>query len=128
MRNAPAAVQIIQMLRKLTMVILAVAVSGLVPLMANGGSCAEMPCCHHDGTVVSTAASDCCSPATCIKEEQAVRTATSAAQRHQAPLLIAIIPLRPAIAMHDPVLQQRVSWSPPASTAERLSVLSVLLI
>ena len=116
------------MSRKLTMVVLVIAVSGLVPLMATGGSCADMPCCQHHGTVVSNTSSDCCSPATCVKEEQAIRSATSAAQRHQTSVVIAVMPVAPAIVVHDRAAPQRMSWSHPISTAERLSVLSILLI
>lgn len=117
------------MFRRLAMLALVLAVSGLVPLMATGGSCADMPCCHHHGTFVANAAAgDCCSPATCAKEEQAVRTATSTTQRHQAPVIVATMPALSVRAAHDRGSPQRVATSPPISTTERLSVLSILLI
>ncbi|HEX7419335.1 MAG TPA: hypothetical protein VF505_05585, partial [Thermoanaerobaculia bacterium] len=74
------------------MIALVLAVSGLGPLMATGGSCADMPCCHHHGVAVTSTPTDCCSPATCVKEEQAIRAGASNAQRHQAPALVAVIP------------------------------------
>lgn len=110
------------------MIVLVLAVSGLVPLLANGGSCAEMPCCHHHGVAVASAgAGDCCSPATCTKEEQAVRAATSFAQRHQAAIVVATMAVLPAVA-EDRSLPRRIASSPPITTTERLSVLSILLI
>ena len=114
------------MLRRLTMLALVLAVSGLVPLMATGGSCADMPCCHHRGTFVANAAAgDCCSPATCTKEEQAIRTATSVSQRYQAAVVVAMMPMMPVVIAHDRGSPGRVESSPPVSTTERLSILLI---
>lgn len=112
------------MLRRTVMIVLVLAVSGLVPLMATRGSCTDMPCCHHHAAVVTSAA-DCCSPATCIKEDQAIHSPVGFAERHVAVRAVAVVPVTVA---HQRTFVPHPSSSPPISTTERLSVLSILLI
>ncbi|GAC1396572.1 MAG: hypothetical protein NVSMB68_13260 [Thermoanaerobaculia bacterium] len=117
------------MLRRIAVAVLIVVVTGLVPLMANGGSCADMPCCHQHGAVISTSTGDCCAPPTCVKEEQAIRASASIAQRHLlSAAVVAVLPVSPELRLHSETARQHHSWSPPLTTTERLSVLSILLI
>jgi hypothetical protein len=116
------------MYRRAMLVVLAFVISGAIPLIANFGSCADMPCCHPTAKVLDQTNTGCCSPATCVKEEK-VLCAHDASQRHLLKQLAAMVPhlslpaLIPARA-----LEHSASLSPPRSTGERLSSLSILLI
>ena len=115
------------MLRRITMVALVVAVSGIVPLLANWGSCDDMPCCHHHGVVIGVAqSSDCCTPTNCAKEEKALRASTSVVQRTIMAAVLTATPLQPVMTARD-LLPPLPALSPP-STSERLSSLSILII
>ena len=116
--------------KRLLLVALIILVSGVLPLIANWGSCDDMPCCHRQGIVIGLPANNCCSPATCVKEEKALRADARAAQVHHIKyVLLATLTVSPptstaSIAKVDPSLLP----SLPFSTRERLSTLSVLLI
>ena len=114
------------MSRRFVIALLAIAVSGLVPLAANHGSCHSMPCCQKTKTTISATAG-CCEPATCVKEQQALR-AGAAASTHTLKFVQA--EFVDCIALAPPIfhLAAPLSESPPSRTAERLSILSVLLI
>lgn len=115
------------MYRRVLLVGLAFVITGAVPLIANFGSCVDMPCCQPMGKVLDQAKSDCCSPATCVKEEKVLR-AYDAGQRHlpkQLPVAphLSLTALTPSCVVQYPICD-----SPPRTTSERLSALSVLLI
>lgn len=108
---------------------LVLVVSGVVPLMANWGSCDDLPCCHVKGMAIGQGTTDCCSPATCIKEEKGLRADDGSIRHHiehmgaepaEASALVSIIFL--------PCFEQLTPLSPPSSTGERLATLSILLI
>src|SRR5438874_10728986 len=115
-----------KMSRTVVAVLLVVAVSGLVPLAANHGSCHSMPCCHKTKTAIS-ASVGCCEPATCVKEQQALRAgatdSTHSVKFVPATFVNFVVPTPPVFHTAAPR-----SESPPSPTAQRLSVLSVLLI
>lgn len=114
------------MLRRFAVAMLAIAVSGLLPLAAYHGSCHSMPCCHKTKTTISATAG-CCQPATCVKEEQALR-AGGATSTHTLKLVQAHLVGFSAVAPPTFHAALPLSESPPSPTAQRLSVLSVLLI
>jgi len=105
---------------------MAIAVSGLVPLAANHGSCHSMPCCHKTKTTISATAG-CCEPETCVREQQALRAGSVASTQTLKFVQAHFVDF---IALAPPILHAAapLSESPPSRTAERLSVLSVLLI
>jgi hypothetical protein len=113
-----------EMSRRFVVAVLVIAVSGLLPLAANHGSCHSMPCCHKTKSTISATAG-CCEPATCVKEQQVLRagatTSTHAIKFIQAHIV-------DFIGVAPPTATAPLSESPPSRTAERLSVLSVLLI
>jgi len=116
-------------MRKLILCGIIIAISGLVPLAVHAGSCQDMPCCHQRG-VVLTSGGECCSPATCVNEEQALESRSHSGQRH-GNQLVAILPhLDPSpVASADAAVNPS-KWlegSPP-TTQQRLSFLSTLLI
>jgi hypothetical protein len=114
------------MLRRITMLALVLAVSGLVPLIANWGSCDDMPCCRHHTVAIGVAqSSDCCTPATCAKEEKALRAGASTVQRTVIAAVLTSTAVQPVVIVQS--AQPLPALSPP-STSERLSSLSVLLI
>jgi hypothetical protein len=114
------------MLRRISLLVVVVAVSGLVPLIANWGSCESMPCCHHHGAAIGVGQSgDCCGPATCAKEEKALRASTSFSHKTAVAAVLTATPQPIVIAESSSPVP---ALSPPRSTSERLSTLSVLLI
>ena len=112
------------MVRKSVMVLIAVALSGVLPVMANWGSCAEMPCCHHRVSV-DIAKSDCCAPVTCIKDAKPLPPTQLETHRTTVHVALVVTPVEVTSAIQQFAPRD---WSPPHSTAERLSVLSILLI
>ncbi|HEY3053056.1 MAG TPA: hypothetical protein VGK04_06650 [Thermoanaerobaculia bacterium] len=114
------------MLRRISLLVLVVAVSGLVPLIANWGSCESMPCCHHHGFAIGAAQnSDCCGPVTCAKEEKALRASSSVVHKTVVTAVLTGTPQTIVIAQSS---SPAPALSPPRSTSERLSTLSILLI
>lgn len=110
------------MRRAFVVAIVTIAVSGVVPLIANFGSCEGMPCCHKSGTAIAATAG-CCGPATCIKEEQALRAGTATLSVLATPILAVHNEIPAPIRIADPL-----SVSHPPPTSQRLSALSILLI
>lgn len=113
------------MWRRFVVSAVVIAVSGLLPLIAHGGSCAAMPCCHRTTTTVAATAS-CCAQPTCVREDEALRTATTRLADSNFTAAILTFAASPTVA--SPLHAQFSPVSPPPSTSQRLSVLSVLLI
>ena len=112
------------MVRKSVMVLIVVALSGVLPVMASWGSCAEMPCCHHR-VAVDIAKSDCCAPVTCIKDAKPLPPTQLTSERTTVHVVLVAMPVE-ATTVEQHITPRH--WSPPHSTAERLSTLSILLI
>ena len=114
-------------MRRVVVMTLIIAFSGIVPLIASANACANMPCCHHRQAAMRSAP-DCCLPATSARQEQVVGIASAKIQTDQTPLAVTALPLQPVLAIGDRAIPPWTSASPPPSSSERLSILSILLI
>jgi hypothetical protein len=119
------------MTRKVFAVAVVLILSGLAPATAVIGFCAKMPCCFgqaHDGSSVASNDADCCTTINCYEAPSQDLTAAAKARTiaASAPAVFAIavtIPATPPVA--------RAAFddtSPPPTTRQRLSSLSILLI
>lgn len=118
---------LIPMRKQFLVFVVAIVLSGLVPVVAMGAACHDLPCCDDTQPAVQRTSSDCCSPSTCIKQVELLKAGDSSFQA-SLKATAALPVLAPPGAMA--AMRQRLatpSISPP-STAERLSTLSVLLI
>ena len=118
------------MLRKPLTVAIVLLIAGLAPAAAIIGFCTRMPCCSHapDATIaLPTENGDCCTTITCYDAPTAkLITATSAAPSPGfAPALAAISP----VPRFVPAMARTYNdTSPPRGVADRLAILSILLI
>lgn len=118
-----------KMLRKLLLLGIVVLLSGILPVLAYGGSCDRMPCCHHPkGRVITQSNVSCCSPATCVRETSGVKNPEDAKRQ------LKQFTLFPAVAtafiVVAPDASRTAFFAPPTPprTSDRLAILSTLLI
>lgn len=123
----------IPMTRKVLAVAVVLILSGLAPATAVIGFCAKMPCCfgqaHADRNGPSVAANDadCCTTINCYEAPSQDLTASAKARTITVatPAVLAIVAAVPAA---PPVRSAADDTSPPRTTQQRLSSLSILLI
>jgi len=117
------------MTRKLLLCAIIIAISGLVPLIAHGGSCQDMPCCHHQGVSFS-ATGDCCSPSNCARETQVLKSRSDHGPGSEQPpaAIVARLEVAPPASAVMPVVRSPWFEGPPPTTQQRLSVLATFLI
>jgi hypothetical protein len=119
------------MMRRALAIATVLLVSGLLPLAAATGFCAQQPCCHahhHAGTASLGTHPDCCNETNCDTTTHHV-DATSAKSIPAQPQL-AIVPLAPQ-AIAATLASHGASGGPdtgPPPTRQRLATLSILLI
>ena len=112
--------------RRAAAVAIVLLIAGLAPASAIIGYCARMPCCHHtqQPLKISTDTGDCCTTVACYETPSAKLSAHTAL-----PAFVAAPVLAPAlIVFRDAHLPPALTASPPATTQQRLAILSVLLI
>lgn len=101
------------------------AVSGLVPLLANGGSCYALPCCGRNETTIGAADTDCCIPANCVRDIDGL---TAAGSVYKEPLR-ADRAMPPLLSVRSGLILQKIGGAPrPLRVSERLAKFSILLI
>ena len=118
------------MMRKVLALLVVVIATGLAPATAVIGFCAKMPCCFGEaeaGPVVADDMADCCSTISCYEAPPHDVTVSAKAKVFTATTL-ATLPV--TLAMPQVAAARRTfdDTSPPPTTSERLSSLSVFLI
>src|SRR5688572_26360601 len=112
--------------RRFLLFAIALVVSGILPVMTNGASCNDLPCCDHSGRlVIQVSSSECCTPSNCARQLEAVKAGSSSFHQPSKALFAVALPA----PLTSSATHQLVAISPsPPPTAERLSKLSILLI
>ena len=118
------------MIHKVLALAVVLIVSGLAPATAVIGFCAKMPCCFdeaHDGPALTTNNADCCSTISCYEGPPHDLSVTAKAKTAAATTLalLAVAPAIPAAPIQRHAFDDT---SPPLTTKQRLSSLSILLI
>jgi hypothetical protein len=120
----------IPMSRKVLALAVVLIISSVAPASAVIGFCAKMPCCFgevHDGPELGTANADCCTTISCYEAPSHDLTVTAKAKTAtaHAPVIVPVVAALPA-----PVAARGAfdDTSPPPTTKQRLSSLSILLI
>ena len=119
--------------RKTLALAVALLISSLTPATAVIGFCAKMPCCEHEARavpqpVLTTERADCCTTINCYEAPPHELAASGKAKVFTATTLAT---LRVTTAMPQASVARRCTFddsSPPPTTSERLSTLSILLI
>jgi hypothetical protein len=116
-------------MRRLFVLIVVLAMSGFLPLVANTGVCAAEPCCRaHASSDQSIAPPSCCNETNCAPAHPDSQATTQIAKILVNPpvavLSISALPLGSAV---PPVREPVPHGSPPAQQ-RRLAALSTLLI
>jgi len=102
--------------------------TGVVPLGASSGFCADKPCCHSHGASAAAFASHpaCCNETNCApptRNTEATAAKSIAAQPHLVADVVMVVVTPPIVTRSCEVLAVE---SPP--TSRRLATLSILLI
>lgn len=113
------------MARQILAFAIVLTVSGLVPLLANGGSCYELPCCRRSETAIGAANTDCCIPANCVRGFDGL---TAAGSVYKEPLRAVRAVPPPLSVRSGPILQKLGGAPTPPRVSDRLAKLSILLI
>lgn len=118
------------MTRKVLALVVVLIISSLAPATAVLGFCAKMPCCFgqaHDGPALAANTADCCNTISCYEAPSQELTVSARAKAFPATTL-ATLPV--TLATPQVLVARRTSGdtSPPPTTIERLSSLSVFLI
>ena len=116
------------MTRKSLSLAIVLLIAGMAPVAAIIGFCTRMPCCsHHSEAAIAVAADagDCCTTITCYDAAPAKLTTAAPAAPSVAPASVAAVST-PRVVLR--VARTVIDTSPPRSTANRLAILSLLLI
>jgi hypothetical protein len=120
----------LSMMRKGLALAVVLIISSLAPATAVIGFCAKMPCCFgqaHDGPALAANDADCCSTISCYEAPSHELTVTAKAKTATA-IATAVLPIVSAIPAAHVELRAFDDMSPPRTTKQRLSSLSILLI
>jgi len=118
------------MTRKALALAVVLIVSSIAPATAVIGFCAKMPCCFgeaHDGPVLGANNADCCTTISCYEAPSHDVTVTAKANS----AIASALALTPVVAAVPAVPVARHAFddiSPPLTTKQRLSSLSILVI
>lgn len=119
------------MTRKVLALAVVLIVSSVAPATAVIGFCAKMPCCFgdsHEGPVLGANDADCCTTISCYEAPSHELTVTAKAKTAT---ITAAPTVLPVVAAVPPMRVERRAFddtSPPPTTRQRLSSLSILLI
>jgi hypothetical protein len=116
------------MMRRAIAIATMLLLTGVVPLSASSGFCADKPCCRSHGPSAAAFASHpaCCNQTNCAppaRNTEATAAKSIAAQPHLVADVVAIVVTPPIVTRSCEVLAVE---SPP--TSRRLATLSILLI
>jgi hypothetical protein len=120
----------IPMSRKVLALVVVLITSSLAPATAVIGFCAKMPCCFgeaHDGPALAANNADCCTTISCYEAPSHELTVSAKAKS----ITVTTPAVLPVVAAAPAVRVARLTFddsSPPLTTKQRLSSLSVLLI
>ena len=120
----------IPMSRKVLALAVVLIISSVAPASAVIGFCAKMPCCFgdaHDGPELGAANADCCTTISCYEAPSHDLTVTAKAKTAtaHAPVIVPVVAALPAAVAARGAFDDT---SPPLTTKQRLSSLSILLI
>lgn len=119
------------MMRKVLALLVVVIASGLAPATAVIGFCAKMPCCFGeagDGPALTANMADCCTTISCYEGPPHDLAVSGKVKAFPATTLVTTLPFAPAIPQAAVARRTFDDTSPPPTTRERLSSLSVFLI
>lgn len=118
-----------KMLRTSLLLGIVLLLTGILPVLAHGGSCARMPCCHPKGRVITQSGASCCSPATCARETAGIKDG-EIAKRHekQVAALPAVVAGQSTMPSQAAAEKAPLPSETPPRTSNRLAVLCILLI
>jgi hypothetical protein len=119
------------MMRKVLALAVVLTISSLASATAVIGFCAKMPCCfaeEHEGPSVARNDADCCTPVNCYEAPSQNLTVSAKVKSITATVQAAV-----AVIVAMPAARPVASYSfddpsPPPTTRQRLSSLSILLI
>lgn len=120
----------IPMSRKVLALAVVLIISSVAPASAVIGFCAKMPCCFgeaHGGPELGAANADCCTTISCYEAPSHDLTVTAKAKTaaSHVPVIVPLVAVLPALV---PARRAVDDSSPPPTTKQRLSSLSILLI
>lgn len=122
-------VSVSSMLRKVVALMVILTITGVAPATAVIGFCAKMPCCFGEAQqapTLGTSMADCCTTINCYGAPSHELTASAKAK-----VFTPTLPLWSANLVASPINASQLAFddtSPPLTTRERLSSLSILLI
>jgi len=117
-------------MRRTFALLVALLVSGLAPATVAIGFCVKRPCCVGEAAqseVLAVDLSDCCTTISC-SDEPSQDLAVSAKAKVLIASTLAMLPVAPALPQVSETLHTFDDTSPPLTTSERLSSLSVFRI
>lgn len=117
-------------MRRTFALLVALLVSGLAPATVAIGFCVKKPCCVGEaghGSVLAVDMSDCCTTISC-SDEPSQDLAVSAKAKVLIVSTLAMLPVVPAVPQVSETAHTFDDTSPPPTTSERLSSLSVFRI
>lgn len=120
----------IPMTRKVLALVVVLIASSVAPATAVIGFCARMPCCFgeaHDGSALATNNAGCCTTISCYEAPSHELTVTAKAKIFTV-ATPAMLPVRVAAPAAHVVRGTFDDTSPPLTTNQRLSSLSIFLI
>ena len=116
-------------IRKPLTVAIVLMIAALAPLAAIIGFCTQMRCCSHAAETtlaVATDRGDCCTTITCYDAAPAKLTAAALSTPSATPAPLAVRSVGPRVALR--LAHTFTDTSPPRAVADRLAILSLLLI
>lgn len=118
------------MTRKTVALAVVLLIAGLTPATAVIGFCAKMPCCFgepHDAPALAANDAGCCTTISCYEAPSHELTVAAKAPMAKigAPLVLPPVASVPAVPVSRHAFDDT---SPPLTTKQRLSTLSILLI
>lgn len=119
------------MTRKVLALLVVVIASGLAPATAIIGFCAKMPCCFaeaEDGPALTANMADCCTTISCYEGPPHDLAVSAKLKVFTASTTLVTLPVAPAMPQVSAIRRTFDDTSPPPTTSERLSSLSVFLI
>lgn len=118
------------MTRKTLALAVVLLIASLAPATAVIGFCAKMPCCFgepHDAPALAANNADCCTTISCYEAPSHDVTVTAKAKAATT-LSLAVVPVVAVVPAAPTARHAFDDTSPPLTTKQRLSSLSILLI
>jgi len=122
-------VSVSSMLRKVFALMVILTITGVAPATAVIGFCAKMPCCFGEAQqapALGTPMADCCTTINCYEAPSLESTASAKAKVFTSTMPVWSANI--AVSQVNTARQTFEDTSPPITTSQRLSSLSILLI